>query len=304
MNTHCIIGIALGLMTPALHAGPRTSTNYSVVTDTADAGGRRSTSASYSNDGSAGGIAGLSTVAAPAETARQGYIGQLYEVTALQLAATPATVSEGGNRQLSAVQLLDDATTIHVPATSIAWSVQSGPLTGINASGLATAGNVYQNTAATAQGSFGGNTSTLGLTVIDTIPDNFGSYAADGLGDDWQVQFFGQNNPNAGPALDPDLDGHNNMFEFTAGIVPTDALSVFTWRIEPVPAQPLQKRVIFSPVVAGRTYTVMTSPTLGTGASWGNLVGGTVGDNGNERTITDLNATENKKFYKVEIVKP
>lgn len=303
MNTPCIIGIALGLMTTALHAGPRTSTDYSLVTDTADAGGKRGTSASYTNDGSAGGIAGLSTVAAPAETARHGYIGQLYEVTALQLAAAPTTVNEGGTRQLSAAQLLDDATTINVSANSIAWSVQSGPLS-IDANGLATAATVYENSAATAQGSLGGNTGTLGLTIFDTIPDNFGSYAGDGIGDDWQVQFFGQNNPNAGPAVDADLDGHNNLFEFTAGLVPTDALSVFNWRIEPVVGQPAQKKVIFSPIVAGRSYTVVTSPTIGTGASWGNLVGGTVGDNGNERTVTDLNATENKKFYKVEIVKP
>ena len=99
----------LALLAGAAHAGPRTSASYTIATDTADAGGRRATSASYTNDGSAGGVVGISTVAAPAETARHGYIGQLYEVTGLVLSATPTTVNEGSTLPLSAAQLLDDA---------------------------------------------------------------------------------------------------------------------------------------------------------------------------------------------------
>ena len=47
------------LSAAAAYAGPRASTNYSIATDTLDAGGRRTTSASYTNDGSAGGIIGI-----------------------------------------------------------------------------------------------------------------------------------------------------------------------------------------------------------------------------------------------------
>ncbi len=285
-------------------AAPRTSPNYSIATDIADAAGKRTTSASYTNDASLGGITGISTVAAPAETAKQGYIAQLYEVTALQIAAAPTTVNEGATRQLSATQLLDDLTTIALAPNSITWSIQSGPLTSINANGLATAATVYQNTAAIAQGSFAGNTGTVGLTVIETIADNFGTYAADGLGDDWQVQYFGLNNPNAAPLLDPDYDGHTNFFEFTAGLVPTDALSVFNFRIDSVPGFPAQKNLIFSPRLAGRTYTVKTSPTLGVAAVWSNLTGGVTTNNGAERTVTDTSATGGAKFYNVEITKP
>ncbi len=279
-------------------AGPRTSTNYSVTTDTADAAGQHTTSASYTNDGSAGGIAGVSTVASPSETTKHGYIGQLYEVTALQIAATPTTVNEGATRQLSATQLLDDLTTNAVPAASITWSILSGPLT-INANGLATAAAVYQNTAATAQGIFAGNTGAIGLTVLEDNDDNFGTYAADGLSDSWQVQYFGLNNPNAAPLLDPDFDGHTNFFEFKAGIVPTDGLSVFNWRIEAVPGFPAQKNLIFSPRLAGRSYTVKTSTTLG--GAMIPLTGSSFIDNGNERTVTDHAATGDAKFYSVEI---
>lgn len=94
--------LVLLLSAAALHAGPRTSTNYSLTADTADGGGRRTSSASYTNDGSVGGIAGLAAVAAPAETVKHGYIGQLYEIAGLMLSATPVTtVNEGGTLQLA-----------------------------------------------------------------------------------------------------------------------------------------------------------------------------------------------------------
>jgi len=283
------------------HAGPRTSTDYNVATDSTDAGGQRTTSAAYTHDGSLGGLTGISSVGAA--VAKHGYLGQLTEVTALQLAATPTTVDETATRQLSATQLLDDASLNLLPATAVTWSVASGPLSGINASGLATADVVYQNTAATAQGDYAGASGTLGLTVLDSIPDNFGSYAGDGLADDWQFDYFGLDNPLAGPTLDPDGDGQDNAFEFTAGLIPTDPLSRFNLTIAPVPGQPGQKQVIFDPIVPGRSYTVLTSPDLTTG-SWVDLVGGSVSNNGDQRTVTDTSASETKKFYTVEIVKP
>ena len=300
MKSHATL--LLTLLSALAHAGPRTSANYSIATDSGDAGGKHATSASYTHDGSAGGITGVSTLAAPAGTAKHGYLGQLAVVTALQLAATPTTVNETATRQLSGVELLDDLTTIFVPAASISWNVVSGPLIDINSSGLATAGTTYQSTAATVQGSYAGVTGTLALTVLDSIPDNFGSYAADGVADDWQIQYFGQNNPLAAPSLDPDGDGQNNFFEFTAGLVPTNPLSRFLVTIAPVPGQATQKQVVFDPIVVGRSYTVQTSPNLSAG-SWITLAGSS-SDNGSQRTVTDAGATGARKFYKVEIVKP
>ena len=297
------ISFILLFLATAAQAGPRTSTDYAVPADTADAGGQRTTSSAYTNDGSLGGITGLSTVASPAQTAKAGYIGQLTEVTALQLAATPTTVDETGTRQLSAAQLLDDDSLNPLAATDVTWSVMAGPFSGINASGLATAATVYQNTAATAQGDYAGATGQLELTVLDNLPDNFGSYAGDGLADDWQFDHFGLDNPLAGPTLDPDGDGQNNAFEFTAGLVPTDALSRFSLSIAPIFGQPGQKDIVFDPIVAGRTYTVLTSPDLSLG-SWDPLTGGSITNNGDQRTVTDTGASETRKFYQVEIVKP
>ena len=292
----------LFMLTCHLNASPRTSANYAITTDTADAGGTRTTSASYTCDGSAGGISGISSVGAPVETAKHGYIGQLYEVTALQLAALPATVDEEATRQLSCMQLLDDLTSIAIPAPAVTWNVLGGPLS-MDSNGLATAAAVYENTAATVQGAYFGNTNTLLLTVLDTVPDNFGSYAGDGLGDDWQVQYFGLDNPAAGPGSDPDGDGQDNLFEFTAGLVPTDPLSRFALNIAPVPGQHTQQNIIFGPIVAGRTYTVEYRDSL-TVPPWALLTGTTQSEIGDERTVTDTGATGPMRFYHVIVAKP
>lgn len=301
MKTYFLILLLLSTLT---QAGPRTSTSYAITADTTDQGGTRSTSTSYTNDGSAGSVVGLSTVAAPAQTAKHGYLAQLTEVTALQLTAASTQLNESSTLQLAGWQALDDATFHAVPAASITWSVQSGPLASISTGGLATAATVYQNTAATAQGIHAGLIGTLNLTVLESIPDNHGTYAADGLGDDWQVQYFGLNNPNAAPAIDFDFDGHTNLFEFTAGLDPTSGLSRFILSNARPAGQPGQMDIVISPRLPGRTYTVTTSPTLGPGAVWAPLTGHTTTDNGTTRTITDPAATGPLKFYRVEITRP
>ena len=301
MNTKRLILLASVLLSAA-HAGPRTSASYTVTTDTADAGGKRATSANYTNDGSIGGITGLSTVAAPAETLKAGFTAQLYDATGLTLSASPLTVNETATLQLAAFLALDDATFLAVPAASVAWSTVSGPLS-ISSGGLATGGAVFQNTATTAQGIHLGLTGTLGLTVVNTLPDNFGSYAGDGLDDAWQNQYFGLNNTNAAPGQDPDGDGQTNLLEFTAGLIPTDPTSRFTLTLATVVGQPTQKRAIFSPLVAGRAYTVEYRTSL-TSGTWQPLTATTQSDTGNERTVTDTSAAGATKFYRVNVSKP
>ena len=297
MKTHLALFLALPA---AAQAGPRTSASYTVATDTTGSGGGKSTSAAYTNTGAAGGIAGTSV--STNDTAKAGYVAQLTETTSLTLTASPLTVNETATLQLGAWLALDDATFLAVPAASVAWSVTNGPLT-IDANGLATGGVVFQNTAATAQGIHLGFTGTLGLTVVNPLPDNFGSYAADGLDDDWQNQYFGQNNPLAAPTQDPDGDGQTNAFEFTAGLIPIDPASRFTLTLAPVPGQPTQKRAIFSPLVAGRSYSVEYRTSL-TSGTWQPLTGTTQSDNGAERTVTDPAATGTQKFYRVNVSKP
>ena len=259
------------------------------------------TSANYTSHGSLGGISGISAVDAPAEIAKAGYIGQLYEVTGLQLAATPTNVTEGATTQLSAAQLLDDDTTLAVASASVNWSVAGGPLASIDANGEGTAEIVYEDTAAAAQGIYKGITNQIGLFVLNVNSDDYGSYASDGLDDDWQYLYFGLDNPDAGPLLDPDHDMQNNRFEFVAGLIPTDYTSRFLLAIEPGGAD--QKNIIFSPRYGDRTYTVRYTTNLIT-AGWGPLASFSISDASTVRTVTDLLATDDTRFYNVEITKP
>jgi hypothetical protein len=162
---------------------------------------------------------------------------------------------------------------------------------------------VYTNTQGTFSGRYldaagGGN-----LLVVDSNPDNYGSYAGDGLPDWWQVQYFGVNNPDAGPGTDLDDDKQNNLFEYVAGTDPTNAVSCFNLSIAPVPDQPRRMNVIFNPRHADRTYAVQYGVALD-GGSFSNLTGTATSDNGLERTVTDLDATNTAKFYRVQIAKP
>ena len=158
------------VLATALEAGPRTSANYSIPAETADGGGARATSTAYANDGSVGDVVGVSTVASPAITAKQGYLGQIFEVTGIELAASPATVNEGLTRQITASQVLDDATTITI-ASGVTWSVVSGPLVGIDSNGLVTAAKLHVDTGAVVQGVFQTYSDTLNLTVLNTATD-------------------------------------------------------------------------------------------------------------------------------------
>lgn len=289
----------LFLATPS-HAG-RVSTSYNITAESIDGGGRSATSAAYRETGNIEEIVGISSIAAPVEITKAGYLGQLYEITALQITASPATINEAGTRQLNGAQLLDDLSTISLLPSSVTWSVPSGPLS-ISAAGLATGGSVFQNTPATAQGSFAGITGQLSLTVLDTIADNFGPYAGDALSDAWQVQYFGPNNPLAAPAQDPDYDGFDNHFEYNAGLIPTDPTSIFHFSATPAPNQPGQFRITFSPRLPGHIYTVKSSTDLTTN-SWISLSGSTTTDNGTERTVTDPNASTPRKFYRIHVMK-
>ena len=140
------ISLAVGWVS-SVQAQVRSSANYSITTEVADSGGASASSASYSNLGSSGGVTGISSVASPAEVAKQGYVGQLYEVVGLNVTAPQIFVNEGTTLQLGVAQLLDDATTLALSANAVTWSVFSGPLASISLTGLATAQIVYQDTA-------------------------------------------------------------------------------------------------------------------------------------------------------------
>ena len=309
----------LGSLLVLLHSSPGIcgpGVNYTITPDTLDGGGLRGTSALYTIDFSttAGG-AGTSAI----YTSRSGYAGQLSAPSEIVLPPSLTTIDEGGSLQLSAMLVYDDLRTSSLDPGSIIWNQQSGPLSSISASGLLTADMVFQDSPAVVNGSYQNFTDSLNLTVLDTRTDNFGSYASDGIDDDWQVHYFGlplattaaSANPDEGqpsssdasPLADPDFDGQNNLFEFTAGVVPTDPQSVFRLNLEPVKGQPSRKQLVFSPRWIDRNYRILSSSTM-QADSWLPVTADSVHDVGSQRIITDAGGTEPQKFYRVEITKP
>lgn len=270
-----------------------------LVNSTADICGGCGSSASYTLVGSVGSIGGVSS--ASAHVLRHGYIGQLTEVGSVSVASAPAAVYECRTTQLSGVAWLDDDTVTVLSGGEIEWGPPAWPLAGISPGGVATAAVVYADTPATVTGSFLGVSGRGSVMVLDADPDNYGSYAGDGLADWWQVQYFGLDNPAAAPGADPDGDGQNNLFEFVAGVVPINAASVFRFRIEPVPGQPTHKRLVISPRVPERIYTVFFRTNPDVGGSWERLGNVVVTDNDTERIVTDLEATNSSRFYRVKI---
>lgn len=275
------------------------SANYSLTPLALEAGGR-STSANYTLNSSTspGGAA-----ASASYTARTGYSGSLFDAVGLDLTASPLTVNESATHQLAAALLLDDSSRLPLAPAAVAWSVGSGPLLSISAGGLATAGIVYQNTDAVAHSSHGAFTDTLTLSVLNVGADDFGPYAGDGLGDDWQVQFFGENNPLAAPGVDASGNGHTNLFKWIAGLHPLVPNDRFVLTLAAVPGQPAQRAITFSPRLPGRTYVIKAKPSL-TAPTWSDITASAPSDNGAVRTVIDLDATGGAKFYRVEITKP
>jgi hypothetical protein len=286
---------ALLVMPRIVTAG--TSANYSLAPDAVDGGGLRGTSANYTVNASA--MAGNAAASAN-YTARTGFAGQLEEpagfyAVAISIAALPATVNEGSTRQLSATLHYSDSTAVPLPADSVAWSVQSGPLTGVSTAGLATAGAVYEDTSAVARGAYQSLTTIVNLTVLDLLPDNYEEYASDGIPDVWQVQYFGPHNPRGLPLEDPDADGWDNLFEYHACLVPTDPLSTFSITLSDAPDGGHQ--ISFSPRFPDCSYTLFGSSDL---SLW-NPVAGIITDAGNVRTIVDPAGTGPRRFYSIQV---
>jgi hypothetical protein len=209
-----ILGVLTACTQPAIALG-----DYELVLSMTNQGGGRGPRTDY--DLSASLIPGAGEVMLSSDYASYPYLpGQLYTPVELQVTAATASVAENGTKQLAATQVMDDATTLPVPAAEVTWQVLSGPISSISVAGVAQAGSVYQNTAASVQGSAAGLNGTLSLTVLETIPDNYGSYAGDGLPDGWQVQTMGLSGTSGGPALDPDGDGLSNLMEYALGLNP------------------------------------------------------------------------------------
>lgn len=286
-----------------LWAESRSSLSYALGIEALDSGGRRSIGGTYTHDGSLGSM-GTPVIATGGPIAvKAGMWGQVSERVGLSVTAGSGQLAESQSLQLTASAILDDETLVLLDPTSVEWSSIGEPVVSITPGGLVTASPVYANTPVTIQGTTQSASDTIVLSIMDAASDNFGSYAGDGLDDDWQVQYFGLNHPEAGPDAVSDASGLTNRFKFLAGLVPGSAGSTFDVRIGAPAGNPSQTELRFRPLVSGRTYTVEFTDTLQSG-DWQPLTTFTQNDESGERIVVDQENTGPRRFYRVKIAKP
>jgi hypothetical protein len=214
--------------------------------------------------------------------------------TTVPIVAAPSALSYSSN---PATYTKDTAITANTPTSSggavTSYSVSPALPAGLTLntssgiiSGTPTTLTAIANYTITATNTGGSTPTSLSIAVVS-------AYTA------WSTQY----NLVQGPTGDDDGDGNLNYLEFVAGLVPTNASSVFKISVSSVPGQPSHRAIVISPIISGRTYTVKSSESLQP-ANWTPLSGSTSSDNGNERTVIDTAATEAKKFYVIEISIP
>lgn len=276
---------------------PATAATPALIHSAVVAGGRQ-TVASIVVDSAIGGIGGSASVGT--FLARHGVAWQLTDLQGVTVSAASTTVSEGTTSQLAATATFTDSTVLPLAAASVTWSVSSGALASVSAAGLATAATVYQDTNGVARADYLGQFGTLILSVLNVNTDDFSTYAGDTIDDAWQVTHFGLASANAAATADPDGDGQNNLLEYLAGTTPTSGASLFNVTIANTGAS--QRSVTFSPLAAGRSYTVEYRTNLFTGG-FAPAAGGMSGG-GASQTFTDASATNSARYYRVRISLP
>jgi len=214
--------------------------------------------------------------------------------TAAPIVAAPSALSYSSN---PATYTKDTAIMDNMPTSSggavVSYAVLPALPAGLTLntstgviSGTPTTLTAIANYTITATNTGGSTPTSLSIAVVS-------AYTA------WSTQY----NLVQGPTGDDDGDGNSNYLEFVAGLVPTNASSVFKISVSSVPGQPSQRAIVMSPIISGRTYTVKSSESLQP-ANWIPLSGSTSSDNGNERTVIDTAANEAKKLYVIEISIP
>ena len=181
------------------------------------------------------------------------------------------------------------------------WNFGYGNTTNV---AVPTVGHTYSTSGVftvteTVTGLGGSSTATRSRYVTVLTPQEASLFQA------WLTQYF--NCTNCMQTLvnaDADGTGQNNLFKYTAGLDPTNPASVFVIKPATIQNLPGQFSFQFTPVVAGRNYTPQYSLDLGSGI-WQPLTNyaGPV-TNGAQVTVTDLSATNESKFYLIDISLP
>jgi hypothetical protein len=265
---------------------------------TLDAGGSVASGGTVVNISSLGGIGGVSSDGG--ETiARAGFPGQIYNIASLSATPEPAGVIEEGTLQLAPVIVCDDSTTLI--STCVLWETDSIFLSIGSGTGQITAGTVPGTREETVRLTAADVTGDVPVTIFDTTPDNYGPFAADGLDDSWQWDWFASDPARGAPGSDPDGDGQNNMLEYFAGTLPLDSASFLRLSIATITGDPSARLLRFTPWRPDRAYSWHSSTNHQPPWSPVNGVPVTPDALNEWGEATDASAAEAEKFYRLLI---
>lgn len=279
------------------HGGVASSASYDVEHEVCDAGGGISTAGPYQQQASTGGLPG-GAAGYSAVVAMEGFAAQLWRARELRI-DVPKSVPEASVFKLGCSLELDDRSLLRLYPAKMQWSVNSGPVVAISASGQVTTGRVYQATPAVFRGQLGTLSATRSVSIVDVFKDDFGLYAGDGIDDTWQVAHFGLNNPDAAADADPSKTGQDNLFKFTAGLDPKDPQSRFIVNVVNGP-QPKWILLRMEPCFEDRNYAVEVSEDM---VQWQPSGIEVQRDEGNSGAHLDSTTIRRKKFYRVVITR-
>ena len=240
--------------------------------------GGEALSAQYDSQAYCEPVVARATSLSGTQLTRHGYGAQLATPSSLQIVVAPDPLPETAVGQSTAALVFDDGTSTPAPTSQVTWAVVSGPIRSIETDGAIIPAALHADSAAAVSGSFVGLNGQVAFTIADLDPDNWPPFAADGIADQWQVFYFGGTGPGF-PQADPDADGFDNLFEFNAGLDPTDPSGVFEISFGQPTNLPGRATVRFGPIAPGRLYEVKSSSD---GLAWTALPAGSfsVADDG------------------------
>ena len=293
---------ALTLLAPLAPAQIRSSANYSIAAETAGVTSGSASSANYkqvSEAGAESAVSGTATAGGTAYVAKHGFTGQLYDVQSVSFTPPQAGLPESGALPLQPRALMTDGTLLTDPRP-FRYVTDRPDISSVSTGGLLTLGIYYDDVVIPVRASLDTASGTMQVTLLDRQPDNWGSYAGDGLPDWWQVEKFGVGNPLAAPGADPDGDTWSNHFEYFASLEPLLAASRFQMNFR---LNGNTGEITYGPVMPGSSYKVEWSTDF---VTWTLLSGETPVDAGGFRTEFDPDAvTEGtRRFYRVLVSRP
>ena len=286
-----------------------TSASYSLLPAVPGAGGGTASAATVSAEISIGdGIAGgVTNVTLNGVQAKQGYTGQLHDVTAVAIKGDASPMDEGGPaRQLGADLVLDDDTRfVDVENSELAWSEESDTLVTLSPAGLVTVVAAYEDTTVNIQATWQGVPDPDGfdIPVRNLGTDDFPGYDGDQLDDAWQFTFFGAPpNAKAGPAKDPDFDGRDNRYEELTGFSPVDGADFLRLEIAEVNRGEGTADLRLNRVIPGRLYSLRSGNDLKTFTPVGTAF--SVTDEEADKVFADVSAAGPVKFFDAVVTRP